>query len=283
MLLAQKGDKKIEEVIIELLHIKEAVGPTLLIEAQKKDVSITKETFYRVVRKLLVDEVLNKQNKTYQLNRYWLQRIYRFSKKHIETNQGIDANNILSFEEGDKISYKFKNPNLMGIYWAHTYDMIFEKHNPKSPILIFHPHEWLIHTRTDSETFFLNRFNEDRKLAFFAIGGKHNLDKNFKNTWENKYLQIGIGIDYGLKKTEYINVLGDFIFKVSVSKKFSEDLEAFFKQNPDITPENQLELERLCNRKDASKMVFTRSKKEADKWRSKFNKYFYAFNKKSSK
>lgn len=275
MLLAQKGDKKIEDWIVELLHEKEAEGPTLLAELQKKDTSITKETFYRVVRKLLSDEVVNKQSKIYQLNRHWLQKIYRFSKKHIETNQSIDADNILSFEEGDKISYRFKNPNLMGIYWAHTYDMIFDRHDAKEPILIHHPHEWLIHTRTESESFFLSRFKDDKKLAFFSIDGKTELDKEFKKGHENKFLQVGISIDYGLKNTEYINVLGDFIFKVSVSKRFADDLDAFYKNNREITPENKMELEKLCNRKDSAKMVFTRSKKEADKWRVKFNKYFY--------
>ena len=275
MLLAQKGDKKTEDRIVELLHEKEASGPALLAEIQKKDPSATRETFYRIVRKLLSDEVVNKQGKTYQLNRHWLQKIYRFSKKHIETNQGIDADNILAFEEGDKISYRFKNPNLMGIYWAHTYDMIFDQHDRKVPILIHHPHEWLIHTRTESESFFLSRFKDDKKLAFFSIGGKTELDREFKKKHENKFVQVGLGIGYALKNTEYVNVLGDFIFKVSVSKKFADDLDAFFKQNKEVTAENQAELEKLCSRKDAAKMVFTRSKKEASVWRAKFNKYFY--------
>lgn len=275
MLLGQKEDTKIEDDIVELLHIKELSGPALLKEAQKKDPSISKETFYRILRRLLAEEVLTKQNKTYQLNRHWLQRIYRFGKKHIETNQGTDPDNILSFAEGDKITYKFKNPNLMGIYWAHTYDMIFERHDSKTPILIYHPHEWLIHSRTEAESFFLSRFKDDRKLAFFSIGGKTELDKKFKRDWNNDFVQIGTGIDYGIKKTEYINVLDDFIFKVSVSKKFSDDIEAFFAKHSDVTADNREELEKLCNRKDAARMVFTRSRKEAAKWEVKFKKHFY--------
>lgn len=278
MLLAQKGDKKIEDYVIELLHQKEAFGPALLIEIKKIDPNISKETFYRILRRLLHDEVLNKQNKIYQLNRHWLQRVYRFSKRHIETNQGIDANNILSFQEGDKISYKFKNPNLMGIYWAHTGDMIIEKHDLKIPMLVYHPHEWLIHTRVSSETFFLNRFSEDKKLVFFAIGGNTEIDKQFKKSWQNKFLQIGLGTDYGLKNTEYINVLGDFIFKISMSKKFADDIDKFFKTYNSVDGTNQAELEKICNRNDTSKLVLIRSKKEADKWRAKFKKHFYVPN-----
>ncbi len=274
MLLAQKGDKGLEEIIIETLREGGLTGPTLLKNISQK-INTSKETFYRVLRGLIKKEVLNKHESIYQLNRHWLQRIYRFGKSHIEENKNIDTDNILSFKEGDKITYKFNNPNAMGIYWAHTYDMIFEQHDPKVPILIFHPHEWLIHTRISSESFFLNRFEEDKKLVFFAVGGKTDLDKDFKKNWESKFRQIGIGINLSTKRTEYINVLGDYIFKVSLSERFNKDLETFFKNNKEITPGNRVELEKLCNRKDSAKMIFTRSKKEADLWRTKFKKYFF--------
>jgi hypothetical protein len=253
MLLSKNSDTKTEDIVVELLHAKEQTGPTLLTLAQQKDPDITKETFYRTLRSLLKSEVVTKQHKIYQLNRHWLQKIYRFSREHIENNVGIDADSILSFQEGDKITYKFKNPNLMGIYWAHTYDMVFEQHDALVPIFIYHPHEWLIHTRAESESFFLNRFKEDKKLALFSIGGTTALDAAFKKQFTNEYVQIHTGSTYGLKNTEYINVLGDFIFKVSVSKKFSDDIETFFKTHSEITEDNRKELQRLCERKDAAK------------------------------
>jgi hypothetical protein len=275
MLFARAEKSNLEEHIVELLQSGGHDGPSLLTKARKKNPKISKESFYRTLRMLLQEEVINKHAALYQLNRHWLQRIYRFSKTSIETNSGIDSDNILSFEEGDKISYSFRNPNLMGIYWAHTYDMVFEQHNKNMPILIYHPHEWLIHTRAESESFFLSRFKDDKKLAFFAINGTTELDKTFKKERANPYLQIATGITYGLKNTDYINVLGDFIFKVSVSKRFANDLEAFFRKHQTITSENQKELETLCNRKDTTKMVFTRSKKEATMWRAKYQKYFF--------
>jgi hypothetical protein len=274
MLLAQKGEKTIEERIIEILQQGGFDGPTLLKKVGKK-IPTSKETFYRTLRKLLAEEVLNKHQATYQINRHWLQQLYRFSKKHIEESKSTDTDDILSFKEGDRITYKFSNANAMGIYWAHTYDMIFENHDPKVPVLIYHPHEWLIHTRVASETFFLNRFEEDKKLVFFAIGGKSQFDKEFKKTWESRFRQIAIGIPYSTKTTEYINVLGDYIFKVSLSKKLSKDLELFFKTHTEITLQSKAELEKLCSRKDSAKMIFTRSKKEAAFWQTKFKKHFF--------
>ncbi len=274
MLLAQKGKRGLEETIIEALRDGGVTGPTLLTNVSQK-INISKESFYRALRQLLKKEVVNKHDGIYQLNRHWLQQIYRFGKQHVAENKNIDVDNILSFKEGDKITYKFSNPNAMGIYWAHTYDMIFEHHDPKVPILIFHPHEWLIHTRVSSESFFLSRFEEDKKLVFFAIGGKTEFDKAFKKTWESKFRQIGIGISYNMKHVEYINVLGDYVFKVSLSNKLNKDLELFFKTHKEVTLENKAELEKLCSRKDSAKMVFVRSKKEAALWRTRFNKHFY--------
>jgi len=275
MLLAQISAKKMEESIVEILSIGGQTGPTLLGTLQSKEPGISKETFYRVLRKLLKEEVLNKHATIYELNRYWLQKIYRFSKKHIEINQNSDIHNILSFQEGDKLNYTFKNPNLMGIYWAHTYDMIFEQHDPKIPILIFHPHEWLIHTRIESESFFLNRFQDDKKLCLFSIGGNTNLDKVFQKDWQNPHLRINTGISYNLKDREYINVLGDFIFKVTVSRKFSNDLDKFFTTYKEISDQNLDKLKKICTRNDKTKMTLIRSKKNADQWRTKFKKDFY--------
>jgi predicted transcriptional regulator len=274
MLLAQKGTKSPEEIIIETLQKGGLSGPALLTSISK-NTTLSKESFYRILRSLLKKEVINKHNAVYQLNRHWLQQIYRFSKKHIEENKNIDIDNILSFKEGDKITYKFSNPNAMGIYWAHTYDMIFEHHDPTIPILIFHPHEWLIHTREASERFFLRRFDEDKKLVFFAIGGKTELDKVFKKTWESNLRQIGIGIPFNTKRTEYINVLGEYVFKVSLSDKLNKALDEFFKTHKEITPENKPLLENLCNSKSGVKMVFTKSKKGSALLRERFNKYFF--------
>ena len=273
MLLAQNGDKKIEEHIVEFLHGSEFTGPSLLTEMTKKDSSISKETFYRVLRKLIEEEVVTKQKTIYQINRQWLQRVYNFSKKFIEASD--TTHDIVSLEDGDKITYKFKNPILMGIFWTHAYNPIFNAHDPKIPILVFHSHEWLIHARKESELFFLSRFKEDKKPAFFALGSTSPLDKEFKQNHSSGFVQIGIGLNLGFKKTEYINVLGDYIFKVSVSKRFSDDLSMFFKKNQNINQENNLELDKLCSRKDSTKITLMRSKREADKIRIKFNKHFY--------
>ncbi len=228
MLFSRNASTTIEELIIELLGGYAYTGATLLAKVRIVLPRTSKETFYRILRSMLKQEVVTKFGMQYGLNRHWLQRLYRFSKPKIELKTNPGTLSVLSFQEGDAITYKFKTPNLTGIYWAHLYDAVFDLHHHEVPILIFHPHEWLIHTRTESETFFLRRFAEDQKRALFSIGGTTELDKEFKKKWSNKYREIAIGASYGLKNTEYLNVLGDFIFKITVSTKFAKDIDLFF-------------------------------------------------------
>lgn len=275
MLFSRNTSVTIEELIIELLGARALTGAILLARVRRTLPQTSKETFYRILRSLLKQEVVTKFGVQYGINRHWVQRLYRFSKPKIELAKNASSLSVLSFEEGDAITYKFKTPNLVGIYWAHLYDAVFDLHHPDLPILIFHPHEWMIHTRTDPETFFLRRFAEDQKQGLFSIGGTTELDKEFKKKWSNKYVQVALGVSYGLKNTEYLNVLGDFIFKVTVSVRFARDIDAFFKKYATIDETNKKELFDLCNRNDTVKMVFTRSKKEAAKWRAKWSKDYF--------
>lgn len=275
MLFSRNTGATIEELIIESLGAHAVTGATLLEKIRKTLPKTSKETFYRILRSLLEQEVVTKYGMLYGVNRHWLKRLYRFSKPKLDLTQPTNAMSVLSFEEGDSITYTFKTPNLMGIYWAHLYDAVFDLHYPQIPILIFHPHEWLIYTRMDSETLFLKRFSEDQKRGLFSIGGSAELDKEFKKKWSSKYLEIATGASYGLKNTEYLNVLGDFIFKVKVSTRFAKDIDGCFKKYKTISDDSREELMAICNRPDKVKMVFTRSKKEADKWRTKWKKDYF--------
>lgn len=273
MLFAQTDKPKLEEVLIHLISIKGSDGPTLFTKTSHL-LPVSKETFYRALRSLLKGEVLSKHNKVYELNRHWLQRLNRFAQQNITNGYSTDTDHILNFEDGDKITYSFKNPNQMGIYWAHTYDIIFEKHNPNLPILIHHPHEWLIYSRPKAESLFLDRFEYDKKTVFFSLTGTTDIDRKFKRDYSSRFRQIALGINHGLKNTEYINVLGDFIFKITTSKRFAEDIESFYIKYKEITPTNLIELQAICSRRDKVRMTFIRSKREADKFRAKYKKYF---------
>jgi Fe2+ or Zn2+ uptake regulation protein len=68
MLLAQ-GKRSLEDAVLQILHNGGLDGPSLLAAVKKKSPRVSRETFYRTLRSLLKEEVLNKHAAIYQLNR----------------------------------------------------------------------------------------------------------------------------------------------------------------------------------------------------------------------
>lgn len=258
--------KKPEEYIIFILRNKVLSGPQLLKEVQKK-FSISKESFYRILRTLLLDEVILKNKTIYSIHSRWLESLSEF----INYN---DGNTTLSLQDGDQVTYTFKDAKSMYNYWAYMYDTLFKKHPRNTPILLYHSYHWFIYGRKEAETLFFKKFTKEKQLVLLSIGGNSLLEKDFKKDWASKYIQINTGITYGNENTVYINVVGEYIFKVHTSKKFAEDIKKFLHETKIITPQTLDVLKTIIERKDHAKLTIKRSKKESQKWFTKYKKDF---------
>jgi DNA-binding PadR family transcriptional regulator len=273
MIFGTKSNK-IEEKIVEILHQNPLNGPSLLNRLNGQENPPSKESFYRILRDLKKEEIIHKNGPIYTLNRIWLKRMRGFIDKHIQS----DTLNILDMQDGDQITYKFKSPNLMGIYWAHSGNVVFDNTPSNTPILIYHPHEWLIYTRTHSEEFFLqnfvNGYDNGKGMVFWIMGGNTPLDKKFQKEWSKGLLEIGTGIDIGAGKNLYVNVVGDYVFLVTTEKSFGEKLDEIFQKHEIMTPNALTKLRDLTEKNYKTKLVLMKNKKEAEKWKKKFKKYF---------
>ncbi|MBP9772989.1 MAG: hypothetical protein KBD26_04190 [Candidatus Pacebacteria bacterium] len=265
-----KESEKTEERIVYELSSQAMTGPDLIEYFKDVPNPPSKESLYRILRQLQKDEVIYKNKSLYTLNQIWLRRMRLFIDEHLKS----ETMNLFDMQDGDKITYKFKNPNLMGIYWAHSGHVILENHNPKIPVLIYHPHEWLIHARTHSENYFLNGFKKRGQLGLFAIGGDTDLDKTFQKNWNSKYLEIGTKININAGLNTHINVIGDYVFIITTEKSFGEKLDKIFQDNKSMTPTALYELKKLTEQNYKTKLVLMKSKKEAEKWKKRFKKYF---------
>lgn len=266
---------RIEEYIIEILDSGSLSGPRLLEVINTKQINISKQALYKALRKLLKNEIINKTGGYYSLNRTWLRKIYDFGKRHIYETSKIEVANILDFEDGDSVTYKFKNPFTMDITWGHLYDIIYEQCYKHQALLNYHPHEWLMLSRRETEVYFLDRFNKDKKVILFNIGGNTELDKQFKKKFETEYVKINTGISYNLKNNQYLSVVGDYVFEITTDLKFEERVQKFFIENEKIDGIAQKQIAAISKQKYKSKIKLSRNKKKADAWRKKFKKDFY--------
>lgn len=278
-MLFSEYKKTLSDYIIELLD-KGPLSGAELVARILNTTNTSKESIYRVLRQLLKQEVINKAHKKYSLNRHWIQHMHAFSLRHTQNIHAFDAHGVMEFEDGDSITYQFKNPDLMGIYWGHLGDYVLDKYSGENllPLYVYHPHEWLIHARTKSETHFLERLSRDKRTTFFSIGGKTQLDKQFKKDWSNQYRKININVKIsGLKPNRYINVIGDFIFEVRTTVAFEQAIDDFFNQQKTINKNNQQGLKKIVHDKYQTKLIFSRNKKRANKLRRQLSKDFYIF------
>ncbi len=266
--------KELADVIVETLAIGSFDGATLLSKIQTLKKTTSKETFYRVLRKLLTDEVVIKNKRMYLLNSRWLEQVYELSKPQAGKEPLGNGREFLVLEDGNQITYNFKNAKSMYNYWAYIFDAVYQAHDHTIPVLIYHSHEWFMYGREEAERLFYGRFTKTKQLAFVSVGDKTQLTKKVKSDWSNEFLKMNVGFDLGQPKTEYINIVGNFIFKVSMSNRFAKDMDVFFKTYTEVTKENIGELMQIVERADKAKLIFKHSKKEADLWKAKFRKYF---------
>ena len=274
MLFSQQKKSLSDHIVYNLG--KNPLSGTKLVEILKNTTGTSKESIYRTLRELLKQEVINKAQKKYSLNRHWIQRMHEFSLQHISKPHTVDAHSILQFSDGDSITYEFKSADLMGIYWGHLYDYVTDVHPSGIPIIIYHPHEWLIHARKTSEEYVLNRVNKEKRLVLFSVGGDTKLDKKFKKDWSSDYLKINTNVELlGLKPNRYINILGDFIFEVRTTLAFEEAVDNFLQEITTINEVNRKELQQIVHDHYRTKLIFSRNKKRATKLRKQFSKDFY--------
>lgn len=273
MLFADKT--RIDEYIIEVLDRGSLVGPALFEKIINKNKNISKQALYKSLRKLQKNEVINKIGTHYSLNRTWLRKIYDFGKRHIHEVEKIEVTNILDFEDGDSVTYKFKNPFSVDITLGHLFDIIFDSLKEKQVVLNYHPHEWLILSRTETEKYWLNRFSHDKKMMLFNIGGNTVLDKKFKKDFQTEYVKINTGLSYTLKSNQYLSVVGDYVFEITTDPEFEKRVDRFFQEHTEIDDLAQKQINAISKQKYKSKLKLSKNKKKADMWRKKFKKDFY--------
>lgn len=270
MILIDKND--LTDLVIEALADDGLSGPAVVEVVRKQRPTVTRQAVYVVLRKLLQREAVYKVGKIYALNRIWLKKLHAFASERLSPLDKTDVVHTDDLKDGDTITYRFKNPYLMDIYWDHIFDAVMETHDPSVPVILYHPHEWFIHARPETERMFLGGFAKRGETVFFSIGGNTPLDRAFKREWQSDMLQIDCGKTYGFKPGYHLNIMDDLIFEVFVDKGFADDIDEIFREN---APNATERLKEVTQKTYRTKLVFSRDKKKADMLRKRLSKEFF--------
>lgn len=242
--------------------------------------SITKQAFYKALRKLKDEETVVVGNKRVSLSHLWIKKMLTFfektSENYLSQSHFQSKENFLGLQEGERISYYFNSFNSADVFWGHVFGVLSHSTDNSIPICVYDPHEWFLVVRNTSETAL---FNDVRKLGrhlFVLIGHSEPIDREMKKYFDGEMCQYHIlDTPYFVKKNYYVNVFDDFILEAYLDEEGAEEIDAVYKKYPKVTLEVTQELTKIISKEKKCRIVVSRNRRKAKIIQKVFLKYFF--------
>lgn len=249
-----------------------------LVEKISKSCGRSIQSVYAVLSKLQSQSIVLRHKKLLILNTVWIEQKISFFRNAQESYLDLKVTehfSIGTLENGDKVSFQFKNPVLLDEMWGHLFILLLQKIPPAMPVMIYNPHAWFPVGRFESEkTIFQSLFDKGHK-AYFSIAGKEVLDMDIAK----KFIKpighgFSLGADLGLKKTQYLNIIGEYVIEVELDNTTTERIDDYFKKYKTLAEADKSELQAIVEERGRNKLTLIHSTKKAHKWRSRLAKDF---------
>ncbi len=258
----------IESYIIDIL-IKSPLPRLSIVRKAMKQKSVTKEAVYKSLRLLLMREVVVKSGKNISLSNQW---IINMAKKWQEAEaRYIGKTNIMMLGEKSSVVYTCKTIDQIDSLWNHAIlDISYTLHS-KTTLLLYAPHYWFPLIRGNSEHSLIKTLSSRGHRWLQLAGGENPIDKNLI-----KYDSLK-GLEYyasKLKENKYLNILGDYIIEVTLDKKASAFIDAWYKTHEKINEDAISALQKVLAIKGTYKIKIYKNQNKATFYKKMFSKYF---------
>ncbi len=250
----------------------------ILVAKVAKSQNCSIQSVYAALRKLREQSVVLLHKKVLMLNVVWIEEqselLQRAQATYFESSDS-GSFSVGTLEEGDRVTYQFKNPILLDEMWGHAFLLLLEKAHKKVPIMIYNAHSWFPIVRHASEkTIFSTLANQGYK-AYFSIGGTTDLDRSICKDFIHPIgHSFSLGNQFGLRNNQYLNIIDDYLIEVSLDTRVSNNIDDFYKKYVTLTSANQGELQEIVSAKGSNKLIISRNSRKALLWRSRLSKDF---------
>ncbi len=254
-----------EDLLVKILSRKECGALELQTMLEKAhDKKITLPALYRAIKKLVDDGVVVKKATLFTVNREWEQNLVQY----------FTTESSLTFSEGEHASYSFRSLSALDAYWKHTITQLRTMLDD-TPIFFYNTHVVWLHLadRKESQTNYLNSFDEEKRYAGFVVGGSTSVDKQFKKVFNRTYLQVDLRHIPSIKH-DSVTVHGEYLVTVKFTKRTTDFVEWLYTNHKTIL-ELEDGLKKSLEAKLSVKMTIERNAKKADKVRKILAKNFY--------
>lgn len=270
--------KQIKELILHEL----SYGPMstkLLIFRVRKISNSTIQGVYKTIRHLRKKEVIVLHNKNISISSIWLEheaeKIKRTQNTYLIKNKFFDKDNV----SDQSISFVYKTINELDLFWVHSFLSLEEECDRNAVSIAIAPHDWFSYARKETDDVWMKKHNIKNIESWVIITHPSEVDKkiikqrraisgkNFKWLFDNPLKQ---------KENIYYNIIGDYIFKVTLDGKIAHELNSFIKENKTIpiSSNKETELKKIVSKKGKFKIQIIKSKDKSSKIKNKIKKYF---------
>ncbi len=268
--------ESLEDIVVDILQ-RGPVSTAHLIELVSKKRKITKQGVYFCLRGLAQQEVIVVHNKQVSLNVRFIKKMKTFfeTASHHYLDSSIGTFNVMGLQEGEQITYSFRNPITTDVFWWDALYALSLLSPNTEPVYLYNPHEWFLLARRESELEAIAEITKKRRFLL-TVPGTTVLDKYVSRDFDgNKSQYHMVGEPLFSQKNYYFNVLGDFIIEVWIDKKIAEAVEHFYANIQEVTKNTIPDLISILEKRGRSKLCISRNKKKAEKLRRLVKKYFY--------
>lgn len=271
--------KDIKSTIINLLSQGARESILLVDEIKKTRKGTTKQAVYHALRNLLKEEVITKHKKEVALNQIWVKKLSDFAKE-MDENYSLKFKKKKSLEEfellneGDRISYTFRNFDYYDVFWAHIFSLIIKRLDSRSPLYLYNPHEVFILVREKSEKYLMDWMRKNNRSVYLTIGNDTSLDKQFSRNYSSDIFQVAVDPKFNSPKNYYLGMIGDYIFETIFDNVLADKVEQIYSKY-DSEDEAAKELEKIVEKKYKMRLVIQNNPQKAAKLKKKLSKKFF--------
>ncbi len=271
------GDKSVEDEVLKVLQQGTLLATEIIKKVALLRVSTTKQAVYRVLRKLKKEEKVAIHGKSVSLNIQWIKAMEEFfslAQFHYYGSAGTDS--FLNIKGRDKITYSFRNLNLLdvfGIHALHIIGLVLEK---KIPLFAYNPHEWFFWARHEAEEVFVDTMQKDERQLFLVSSHSDPLDLELRKHYQGDLLQYHI-VESPLfpKDNYYFCIFGDYLMEVYFDEKIINELDLFYKETKVWNESAKLALQKIVLKSSKNKLVLSRNLRKITRFKKMLSPYFF--------
>ncbi len=270
------------EKIVESLYRGSMKTSDLIAFLSKGDDGPTLQGIYKSLRLLRKQQIVILHNRVAMLNSAWLAELQRFAllAEHSSPRPASDSGHFLQMRDGDRITYEFKNPIQVDIFWNHVLYILFDALPGQDRWYAYASHCWFLLARRTEELSLRDHMNKRGIRYLFTVGHKTSVDRSVIRDFDGLMSQCYmLNTPLFRERANHLgivlNVFGDYVVEAHYDERVTGQIESFYKRTSNLTQEKAKELEQIVSQRSRIKFVIFKNTAKAKRLSKMFEKFFY--------